>query len=79
MISEPDPTEVIPTIVPPTTPMATVGIRFSRNGRTSGIRPETMSASRRLAWSNWIRLFTMIEAAATMRATPRATFSRSWT
>ena len=79
MITEPEPTEVMPTIKPPTIPMATVGTGFSRKGSASGIWPATIIASRCRAWRSWMMLFTTIDVAATIKATPRASFNRSCT
>jgi hypothetical protein len=79
MMSEPDPTDVIPTTSPPRAPITKVGARFRRNGFATGAFPEARSASVRRAWIIWIKLFTKIDAAATTSAMPRTSFSRSST
>jgi hypothetical protein len=69
IISEPDPTEVIPTMKPPVRPMRTVAVRFITTGSSSGggtIAPSRMRAKVR-ALSNAL---TTIETAATMSAQP---------
>ena len=42
IISEPDPTEVIPTMKPPAKPIKTVAVRFVCNGGASAETPKSM-------------------------------------
>ena len=79
MINDPEPTEVIPTMSPPTSPMATVGIGFSRKGAGSPERPASTSAWCRRSRRICSAPFTTMEPAAKSSTTPSKVFSRDWT
>ena len=70
MISEPEPTDVMPTMSPPMTPIATVGIGLT----FTGVVGSTATVPRRLV----INVLMIIVTAASSNAMPRASLIVSW-
>ena len=81
MIREPDPTEVMPTMRPPSAPTSTVARgRAMTWGRPDCSEDRGVPLARRRARSaSWTYAFTINDPAATNRAMPRPTFTTCWT